>query len=54
MKLVCAQRGCSFEAQTEPEFCPVCNNPFIPHPDSAAAPKPAPAPQSVSKANWWE
>lgn len=28
-KFVCAQRGCEFEAETAPEDCPVCNNPFI-------------------------
>lgn len=27
MKFKCRQRGCEFEAEKEPEFCPVCNNP---------------------------
>lgn len=32
--LYCAQRGCSFEHKgKEPENCPVCNNPFVAHPD---------------------
>ena len=26
---VCAQRGCEFDAESAPEDCPVCNNPFI-------------------------
>lgn len=25
----CAQRGCEFEAQSKPDDCPVCHNPFI-------------------------
>jgi len=38
---VCAQRGCEFEAETAPENCLVCNNPFIEN-DAATAEEEAP------------
>jgi len=24
----CQQHGCPFSAESEPDFCPVCNNPY--------------------------
>ncbi len=34
---VCAQRGCTFNADTTPELCPVCGNPYIEHPELVEA-----------------
>lgn len=36
----CAQRGCEFEAEQQPENCLICNNPFVEHPgaDSGGIP----------------
>lgn len=49
----CAQRGCEFEAESAPEDCPVCNNPFIPI-DADAAGAVAAAANGDDEVPWTE